>query len=136
MGASDLPYLYQPTTHTSAYPSQDFNPKAVTHAHYARLSQASSAPTSPKKEGPLINFNEHPDSYVVYSGAQKEHKALPKNTKKVIVTTRWVQFALRVLQEIVALGLLACGICLKGTSGAETYLIRVPVSPHLASPRV
>lgn len=134
MGASDLPYLYDRASNRTsvAYPSNDFNPKAVTEASYTRLSTQSIP--KPKHEGPLINFNQHPDSYVVVSGAQTEHKALPPSTKKAIVSVRWVQFALRLVQESVALGLLVATICIKGTSGAETYLLRIPVSPPALPP--
>ena len=119
LSASDV----DPTTST-------FNPKAVTQASYARLSQQS-LPPKPKKEGPLIDFNKHPDSYVVFGGGVRpDYKALPPGTKKAVVVTRWVQFALRLVQEICALGLFAGTICLKGTKGAETYLLRIPVSPQ------
>lgn len=136
MGAdSQMPYLYANTT-TSArpisYPYSNFNPKAVTEASYARLSQQTfSSTASPKKEGPLINFNQHPDSYVVHTGSQKEYQPCPRGTKKAVVSTRWVQFAFRLLQEICALGLLIATICIKGTTGAETYLLRIPVSRAL-----
>lgn len=130
MGANDMPYLYTPTTNRSsqiAYPYSDFNPKAVTQASYARLAHHN-GPQHKKKEGPLINFNQHPDSYVVFTGSQQDHKPLHKGAKKAIVTTRWVQFALRILQEIVALGLLTCTICITSVDGAQKYLLRIPVS--------
>ncbi|EMC96840.1 hypothetical protein BAUCODRAFT_34239 [Baudoinia panamericana UAMH 10762] len=126
MGGSDMPYLY-PNTQSStriAYPYSDYNPKSVTEASYERLSQQSQP--KPKQEGPLINFNQHPDSYVLFSGEQKEFKPLPKGTKKAVVSVRWVQFALRIMQEICALGLLTTTICIRGTAGAETYLLRIP----------
>ncbi|KAK5138588.1 hypothetical protein LTR08_000176 [Meristemomyces frigidus] len=128
MGASDLPYLYdQAPSHRQSqitYPYSDFNPKAVTEASYAR-SVAASQPR-PKREGPLINFNQHPDSYVVVSGTQVAHKPLPASTKTAIQSIRWVQFGLRVVQEMFALGLLVVTILIKGPSGAETYLLRIP----------
>ena len=148
MGASsEPPYLYDGPAHRKiAYPysqhqatysqstfasdvdptQASFNPKAVTQASYARLSQQSIP--KPKQEGPLINFNKHPDSYVVFGGGVRpDYKALPPATKKAVVATRWAQFALRLLQEIVALGLLAGTIMIQGTNGAETYLLRIPV---------
>ena len=127
MGASDVPYLYDPPSQRKiTYPYSDFNPKAVSEASYAR-SVAASQP-KPKREGPLINFNQHPDSYVVVSGAQVIHTPLPASTKTAVLSTRWVQFGLRIVQEVVALGLLAATICIKNTNGAETYLLRIPVS--------
>ncbi|TKA82017.1 hypothetical protein B0A55_01721 [Friedmanniomyces simplex] len=117
-----FPYSQQPQFQTS---TDNFNPRAVTQASYARLSQQSLAP-KPKPEGPLINFNQHPDSYVVFSDPRPEFKALPPKTKEAVVAVRWAQFGLRLVQMIVALGLLAGTICLKGTNGAETYLLRIP----------
>lgn len=135
MGGSDMPYLYTPTTHRHSYatdynyPHSNFNPKAVTQASYARLSQQSINTSPPKKrEGPLINFNEHPDSYVVYSGDRPEFKPVHKGAKRWIVGVRWFQFGLRVVTEIMALGLLVCAVCLTNVDGAAKYLIRIPVS--------
>ncbi|KAI6849812.1 hypothetical protein KC332_g1068 [Hortaea werneckii] len=133
MGGSDMPYLYTPTTHRHSYatdhnyPHSDFNPKAVTQASYARLSQQSTNTSPPKKrEGPLINFNEHPDSYVVYSGDRPEFKPVHKGAKRWIVGVRWFQFGLRIVTEIMALGLLVCAVCLTDVDGAAKYLIRIP----------
>lgn len=125
---SEQPYLYDPPANRKiAYPYSDFNPRAATEASYARLSTISTD-SKPKKEGPLINFNQHPDSYMVVTGTQEQHKPLPRSTKKAVVSVRWVQFVFRLVQEIGALGLLVATICIKGTSGAETYLLRIPVS--------
>ncbi|KAF2768214.1 hypothetical protein EJ03DRAFT_375431 [Teratosphaeria nubilosa] len=128
MGGSDQPYMYDPPARRGiAYPYSNFNPKAVTHASYARLSQLSTNTShTTKKQGPLINFNQHPDSYVVVAGNQTEHKPLPPHTKKAVVSVRWVTFGFRILQEIGAIGLLVCVICIRGTSGGETYLLRIP----------
>ena len=126
MGASDVPYLYDPPSQRKiTYPYSDFNPKAVSEASYAR-SVAASQPRT-KKEGPLIDFNQHPDSYVVVSGTPVAYTPLPASTKAVVLSTRWAQFGLRIVQEVLALGLLAATICIKGTNGAETYLLRIPV---------
>lgn len=137
MGASEMPYLYQPTTTQKiAYPYSDFNPKAVTEASYQRLSQTTLASQieQRKKDGPLINFNQHPDSYMFVSDITRplDFKPLPANTKRSIMSLRWTQFVLRLFQEIMALGLLAITICFQNTSGVETYLIRIPV--RLPSP--
>ncbi|KAI6880316.1 hypothetical protein KC360_g7307 [Hortaea werneckii] len=133
MGGSDMPYLYTPTTHRHSYatdynyPDSGFNPKAVTQASYARLSQQSTNTSPPKKrEGPLINFNEHPDSYVVYSGDRPEFKPVHRGAKRWIVGVRWFQFGLRIVTEIMALGLLVCAVCLTDVKGAAKYLIRIP----------
>ena len=127
MGGSEPPYLYTPTTRPVSYPYSDFNPKAATQAAWQRASLASQP--KPKQDGPLVDFNKHPDSYMIVQGNQTEWKPLPPNTKKAIVVTRWVQFALRVVQCIGALGLLVCVICIKGMETAVGWLVRVPVGP-------
>ncbi|KAK5112324.1 hypothetical protein LTR62_004287 [Meristemomyces frigidus] len=125
MGASEMPYLYDRPAHQQvAYPYSQFNPKAVTEASYARLSQVSES--KQKQEGPLINFNRHPDDYEVWQGRQQDYKPLPPNTKKAVVATRWTQFALRLITEVVALGLLVLTVVMEGTNGAATYLLRIP----------
>lgn len=53
------------------------------------------------------------------------------NTKKQIITMRWVQFALRLLQLMGAAGLLFCVITLKGVQTAQGWLLRIPVSRPL-----
>jgi len=126
-----MPYLYNPpsTGRRIVYPYSDFNPKAVTEASYKRLSQqTTNTATTVRPDGPLIDFNKHPDSYEVVLGQQVDHKPMPPSTKTTIVTLRWVQFALRIVQEIGALGLLVDTILITNTSGAVTYMLRAPVS--------
>jgi len=123
-----MPFLYDPpSSQRISYPYSDFQPKAVTEASYQRLSQQTSRTASARPDGPLINFNKHPDSYEVVLGQPIDHKPMSPGTKKNIVVLRWVQFALRIIQEIAALGLLVATICITGTSGGVTYLLRVPV---------
>lgn len=108
MGA-EAPYLYDAPSHRPvAYPYSDFNPRAATQASY-EASIAASRPKQ-KQEGPLINFNRHPDSYMIVPAPQENHKELPKSTKKGIVATRWVQFGLRVAQLLGALGACLCDL--------------------------
>nr|POE94450.1 hypothetical protein CFP56_16690 [Quercus suber] len=128
MGASEPPYIYDQPQHTRnsiAYPYSQSNPKAVTEASYAAISQQSLA--KPKQNGPLLNFNQHPDSYMIVAGQNVTHKPMPANTKKTVTSLRWVLFATRIVEEIGALGLLGITICIRGTTGADTYLLRIPV---------
>jgi hypothetical protein len=52
------PFLYEPPSRYSFAGPTDrgFNPKAATHASWAPPTPA------PKRNGPLIDFNKHPDS--------------------------------------------------------------------------
>lgn len=57
MGASQ-PYMYSatPSFEDSRFPSSPFDPKAITRASYEQRS-----PPKPKREGPLVSFNRHPE---------------------------------------------------------------------------
>ncbi|GAB7358957.1 hypothetical protein MBLNU230_g5031t1 [Neophaeotheca triangularis] len=134
MGAdSSPPYLYEaPSRRSVAYPYSDFNPKRVSqNAYYTALSaqqQQREHQHRPKREGPLINFNEHPDSYLILpqKPQRTDLKALPPGTKKAITVTRWVQFALRLVQLIGCIGLLVLVIFVKGAQNAEAWIMRIP----------
>lgn len=124
------PYLYDPPSRRrQADPSYDFDPKAV-----SRASWSTTVTEKPKQNGPLIDFNKHPDSYMIIPyGGGDNLPPFPSGTKKTIVVTRWIQFALRILQLVGALGLLVCVICLRGIANVESWIMRVPVinSPSL-----
>lgn len=98
-----------------------FNPKAVTMA-----SREVPAPRK-KQEGPLVNFNRHPDSYLILPYGKTDAKPMHPKTKVWIKTTRWVQLAFRVLTLIGAIGTLLCGIFIRGAQPTEGYIIRIPV---------
>ncbi|KAF1345087.1 hypothetical protein BDV97DRAFT_302614, partial [Delphinella strobiligena] len=119
------PHLYQAPTHQSQAnsPTYDFDPKAVTRASWTAVTEP-----KPKQNGPYLNFNRHPDSYVVVPQYTTNIPVLPKRTKKTIITTRWIQFALRVVQLIAALGMLVCVICIEGVSDVQSWLLRLPVA--------
>ncbi|KAK3721716.1 hypothetical protein LTR37_002881 [Vermiconidia calcicola] len=115
------PYLYTPER--TVYPYSSFNPKAVTQASI-KAAEDSRKPR-PKQDGPLINFNAHPDSYMIVAGQNVNYKPMPARTKKEVAILRWVQFALRILEEICALGLLVCVICLRGMAVSLSWIMRI-----------
>jgi hypothetical protein len=127
------PYLYsavETAQNGNNLPYSEFNPKAVTEAHYAAFQERADRnkrKNATQDHRPLINFNQHPDSYVVVANPTVHHEPLPENTKKLIVWTRWVQLVFRVFQELGALGLLVCVICLKMKSDGPGWIIRVAV---------
>lgn len=100
-----------------------FNPKAVSQASWAPP-----PPPKPKQEGPLVNFNRHPDSYLVQPYGQLDCTPMSRNTKSRIKWTRSFQLALRVLQLLAALGLLVLIISIKGASDNEGWILKLPVS--------
>ncbi|KAI9655585.1 MAG: hypothetical protein M1821_005379 [Bathelium mastoideum] len=117
------PYIFPPTGHTELNPTYDFDPKAVTRASYA-----ASLPKSegPKQQGPLLNLNRHPDSWAQAPYGQIDVKPMSPRTRSAVKWTRWVQLALRVLQNIGALGGLFCVVTLKGLLDSQSWIIRVP----------
>lgn len=118
------PYMYDPPQRYSATSDTlyGFDPKAVTKA--SRM-----PPRSPpkKQDGPLVDFNKHPDSYLVLPNGRSNVKPMNPRVKVAIKWVRWVQLGFRVLQLIGAIGLLICVICIKGTQDTEGWIIRIPV---------
>jgi len=129
------PYLYNPpAAYTPWDPYNGFNPKAV--------SQASVLPPPaprPKPEGPLINFNRHPDSYLITPYGKTDVQPMHPNTKKRVDNARKTQLFFRVLALVGAIGILVCVICIKVPKATEGWIVRLPVGdvisdipfPHL-----
>lgn len=124
------PYLYTPASQRDADPCYNFDPKAVTRASHYSIASSTSSP-KPKREGPLIDFNKHPDSYVIVSNARPNIPPMHPKTKQRIAAARWSQFALRLLQVLAALGALICVIIIRGVDDVQGWVLRVPVSMSL-----
>ncbi|KAF2194276.1 hypothetical protein K469DRAFT_744916 [Zopfia rhizophila CBS 207.26] len=117
------PYLYNAPKRDSIYDVPDtFNPKAVTMA-----SRMPPLPPKPKQEGPLINFNKHPDSYLVLPYGNTNAKSIGSKIGVLIKVARWIQLFLRVLNLLGAIGMLLCGIFIRGAQAMEGYIMRIPV---------
>ncbi|CBX99074.1 hypothetical protein LEMA_P083130.1 [Plenodomus lingam JN3] len=115
------PYLYQPQRDSTDFPQSTFNPKAVTMA-----SRMPPSPTKKKQDGPLVNFNKHPDSYLIVPYGNTDVKPMNKRTKTFIKAARGVQLALRICQLLGAVGVLLCGIFVRGALDTEGYIMRIP----------
>ncbi|KAF7569898.1 Herpes-BLLF1 multi-domain protein [Pyrenophora tritici-repentis] len=118
------PYMYaaQRDSMADTDPTQPiFDPKAVT-----RASRMPASPPKKKKEGPLIDFNQHPDSYLVLPYGKTDAKPMTNKIKTFINIARWTQFALRLLTLCGAVGVLLCGIFIQGAQDSEGYIMRVP----------
>lgn len=89
--------------------------------------------TKPEGNGPLINFNQHPDSWMVVDSHKPKYKPMPANTKTKVKAIRWVQFVLRVFEEIGALGLLVFMICFKNMPTVFAWIMRIAVRPQHAT---
>ncbi|KAE9981276.1 hypothetical protein BLS_007648 [Venturia inaequalis] len=122
MGGSQ-PFLYDARAPVQ-YSQLDsgFNPKAVSEASWAPP-----PPPKPKQEGPLINFNRHPDSYVVQPYGQIDCTPMSPSTKSRIKWIRGLQLTSRILQLLGGLGLLVLVISIKGASDNEGWILKIPV---------
>ncbi|KAF2101541.1 hypothetical protein NA57DRAFT_72981 [Rhizodiscina lignyota] len=124
---SQQPYMYDPP------PSVDtFDPRAFT-----RKSWQPAPPPKPKKEGPLlepsVDFNKHPDSYLIVPYGNVDAKPMSKRTKGGIKWVRWIQLVFRAVQLVGAVGTLIAAICVKGTQNTEGWIIRIPPGVDILS---
>lgn len=117
-------YANQPQSMADIDPSQPiFDPKAIT-----RASRMPPSPPKKKPTGPLIDFNKHPDSFLVLPYGNTKAKPMTLKTKLFINIARWTQFGLRIITLLGAVGVLLCGIFIRGVQNTEGYIMRIPVS--------
>lgn len=123
MGFEEPYHYHQPTTQSGADPfNHGFDPKAYTRASFL-------PPTTPRsrRSGPMLDFNRHPDSYLSLPYGQTNAVPMGRNTKRNVRAMRWVQLSLRVMNMLVALGMLVCVICVTNVAGTEGWVIRLAV---------
>lgn len=117
------PYLYNAPTRDSIMDIPDqFNPKAVTMA-----SRAPPSPTKKQPDGPLMNLNQHPDSYLMLPYGKTNAKPMNPKVKIWVKAARWTQFFFRVLTLFGAVGVLLCAIFIRGAQDTEGYVMRITV---------
>ncbi|KAI9846613.1 MAG: hypothetical protein M1837_003854 [Sclerophora amabilis] len=128
MGA-EPPFLYDPPARRHGHYG-GFNPKAI--------SQSSLQPPviRIKQEGPLVNFNKHPDSYVVPPYGNTNARPMSRNTKKKVKYVRWVQLFLRCCELAGAIGLLFLVICVRKVDAVIGWILRIPVNNYYSSDRM
>ncbi|KIV98181.1 hypothetical protein PV10_01859 [Exophiala mesophila] len=116
------PFIYdRPSTYTFGGPtSQPFNPKSATHASWQPKPNR-----TPKRDGPLIDFNKHPDTYLIVPYGNLNVKPMHPRTKDRVDRARMLQLGLRILALIGALGALFCVIAINNTSTSVAWIIRV-----------
>ncbi|KAF2999006.1 hypothetical protein E8E13_007909 [Curvularia kusanoi] len=116
------PYLYSaPERQSMNDPRDNFNPKAVTMA-----SRMPPPPPKKKQDGPLVDFNKHPDSYLMVPYGQTDAQPMNPKTKLWVKIVRWVQLFLRVCSLLGAAGLLLCAIFIRGAQDTEGWIMRIP----------
>lgn len=106
----------------------DFNPRE--YSEKASSYASSLHNVRPRSHGPLLHFNRHPDTWMVVTPTFTDlNTTLPKHFKRNVIATRWLQFIFRVVQLLASIGLFICVICVKGTAGSQSWILRIPVSP-------
>ncbi|KAI0396329.1 hypothetical protein F5Y17DRAFT_116016 [Xylariaceae sp. FL0594] len=118
MGAQQ-PYKYELSRGDSDLPDKGFDPKAVTRASWEVK------PKKPKRKGPLMSFNQHPDSHVVPSVRKYNFPLMSGATKWWIKWTRYIQLVLRVLELIAGAGLLTLMILISNVTPLTAWILRI-----------
>jgi hypothetical protein len=113
---------FQPYLYDAHIGESSFNPKAVTMA-----SRMPPSPTKKKQDGPLIDFNKHPDSYLILPYGNTNVKPMNKRTKLFVKVARGIQLFFRVCTLLGAVGVLLCGIFIRGATDTEGYIMRISV---------
>lgn len=81
--------------------------------------------------GPVVNFNQHPDSWTtIVAGHNVSYKPMPANTKTKVKAIRWTQFALRLIGGVGAVGLLACLVTLRNMPSVFSWITRIAVRTY------
>ncbi|KAF4636380.1 hypothetical protein G7Y89_g1688 [Cudoniella acicularis] len=107
------PFLYDPIK------IKEFDPKAVTRA------SQQPKPRRVKPEGPLVSFNQHPDSYLILPYGKTNSKPMNPSVKKWIKWMRIFQLFLRCLEVLAAGGLLAMMIIIRGVDDVTGWIMRI-----------
>ncbi|KAI9886670.1 MAG: NADPH-adrenodoxin reductase [Watsoniomyces obsoletus] len=114
----EQPFLYDPPSRNSYV---EFNPKAISQASSFQRSRP-----MPKQEGPLVEFNKHPDSYLILPYGNIDAKPMSRRTRKTVLYTRQFQLMLRCLELLGAVGLMVCVICIRHIDDAMGWTLRIP----------
>ncbi|KAI1155199.1 hypothetical protein F4825DRAFT_83496 [Nemania diffusa] len=118
MGAQP-PYMYDSVHRDSYLPEKEFDPKAVTRASWEVK------PKKPKKKGPLVSFNRHPDAHVVPTGRTYNFRPMSDVTKWFIRWTRYLQLVLRALELVAGAGLLTLMILISNVPSLDAWILRI-----------
>ncbi|KAI1826005.1 hypothetical protein F4861DRAFT_146598 [Xylaria intraflava] len=118
MGAQQ-PYMYDSDHRDSRSPQKEFDPKAVTRASWEVK------PKKPKRNGPLVSFNKHPDFQGMLTGRTHNFRPMSDTTKWWIRWTRYMQLGLRSLELVTSAGLLVLMILISNVSPLVAWILRI-----------
>lgn len=119
MSAVQQPFLYDQEKYDDArFPPTTFDPKAVTRASWEVK------PPRPKQEGPLVNFNQHPDAQALLQN-RTNNKTIGDRKKRWIIRLRIVQLCLRIPELVAAAGVLTMFILLTDVPELTSWIMRI-----------
>lgn len=114
------PFLYDAVkSESSRTPYNNFDPKAVSRA------SLTPKPPRPKQDGPLISFNQHPDSYLILPYGNTDVKPMNPSVKAWIKWMRIIQLVFRCLEILCSVGLLVMMILIRGVDSATGWIMRI-----------
>ncbi|KAL8352403.1 hypothetical protein RB601_002627 [Gaeumannomyces tritici] len=120
MTGAQQPFLYDQEKYNDArFPPATFDPKAFT-----RASWEVKPPPKLKPNGPLVTFNQHPDTHEVPS-PRRRFRQLGPRTKNWIRRMRVFQLGLRVVELVAALGILALMILITNVDILVAMVMRI-----------
>ncbi|KAI0597960.1 hypothetical protein F4775DRAFT_558295 [Biscogniauxia sp. FL1348] len=115
----DQPFMYDAPRGDSRSPERKFDPKAITRASWEPQ------PKKPKRNGPLVSFNRHPDLHEVPTGRTTRFQPMSSTTKSWIKWMRYVQVVLRALEMIAGVGLLGLMIIISNVDPLTAWIMRI-----------
>ncbi|KFY07633.1 hypothetical protein V492_06965 [Pseudogymnoascus sp. VKM F-4246] len=114
------PFLYDAVKKdTTRYSYKEFDPKAVSRA------SVQSQPPKPKKDGPLVSFNKHPDSYLIMPSGKATGARVSASMKGRITETRMAVMFFRIFQLIGAIGALTTMVLITGVDSQMGWIMRI-----------
>ncbi|KFY28952.1 hypothetical protein V493_02652 [Pseudogymnoascus sp. VKM F-4281 (FW-2241)] len=114
------PFLYDAVKKdTTRYSYKEFDPKAVSRA------SMQSQPQKPKKDGPLVSFNKHPDSYLIMPSGKATGARVSASMKGRITETRMAVLFFRIFQLLGAIGALTTMVLITGVDNQMGWIMRI-----------
>ncbi|KAK1755981.1 hypothetical protein QBC47DRAFT_201251 [Echria macrotheca] len=121
MGGTKQPFIYEAVKDDERFPASTFDPKAVTRSSYDAKAR------KPKPKGPLVSVNRHPDSHMVPTG-RMNFRTIGRSTKSWIKGMRKLQFCLRLLELVAAVGMLVLMVLISNVEPLTGWVLRITLA--------